>query len=114
MNDDKSAFSCCIIKHGKSYKVQNGRNRSDCVRFLSLWNKQKYQNLYWIGRSRHKERVFRALRAEEGQELFGEYERGKSRIVQHGREQSAAHNAGDARTFERRRKGRCNRIGQRL
>ena len=74
----------------------------------------QYQNLYRIGRSRHAERVFRALRSEESQELLGQYERGKPCVLEHGREQSTAHYGGYARTAERRRKGRCNRIGARL
>ena len=74
----------------------------------------QHQDFHRLGRSRHAERGFRALRAEEGQELFGESERGKSCVLEYGREQSAAHNAGDARAFERRRKGRRDCFGERL
>ena len=56
----------------------------------------QYQNLYRIGRSRHAERVFRALRAEEGQEFLGQHECGKSCVIEYGREQPAAHNGGYA------------------
>ena len=54
------------------------------------------------------------MRAEESQELFGQYERGDECVEQYGRNKPAADHGRDAGAHQRRRKGGRYRVGARV